>query len=112
MGENQPGRISQTTHMAVMVSPDYFQYNDQTALSNPFQHLPGTLGKTPEDIRKAAKEEFDGMVNVLKSHGIDIRVMPSRWDTPDAVFPNNWFSHHQSPENESGTLILYPMYAS
>ena len=30
-------------------------------------------------------------------------------DTPDAVFPNNWFSTHTDLECGQCTLVLYPM---
>jgi len=30
-------------------------------------------------------------------------------DTPDAVFPNNWFSTHSDFECGESTLVLYPM---
>ena len=29
--------------------------------------------------------------------------------TPDAVFPNNWFSTHSERECGQNTLVLYPM---
>ena len=86
-----------------MVKPTYFGFNAQTAKTNVFQHkITGPLDKT----RKEASKEFKEMVRELRSNGIDILVLPSRKDvaTPDAVFPNNWFSSH-----EDKIIVLYPM---
>jgi hypothetical protein len=48
------------------------------------------------------------MVQVLRDNGIRVFVLPARSTiaTPDSLFPNNWFSHHQED-----TLVLYPMLA-
>ncbi|MDO8503473.1 MAG: arginine deiminase-related protein [bacterium] len=106
-------RPSQTTDTAVMVSPDQFGFNSQTAATNIFQTRPEETGLSPQEVRDAALEEFNGMVKTLRDHGITILVLPSpsRKDvvTPDAVFPNNWFSHHQN--HQGGLLIWYPMLA-
>ncbi len=89
-----------------MIRPDHFGYNPQTAVSNPFQHKPKEMHKTTEEIRTAAIKEFKKMVKKLKKNGLDVLVLPSRADviTPDAVFPNNWFSTHQD-----GKVVLYPL---
>ena len=94
---------SQTTHTILMVSPDYFGFNSQTATTNVFQKLP-SLPDT--QIQKNAFAEFKKMVKMLRAHHIQVLVLPSRKNviTPDAVFPNNWFSMH-----EDGTLVIYPM---
>lgn len=96
----------QSTATVVMVRPDHFGFNAQTAETNPFQHIPEVLHKNNQEIRNAVLFEFEQMVKILKKHGIEVLVLPSRKDivTPDAVFPNNWFSHH-----EENKLILYPM---
>ncbi len=90
----------------VMVRPDHFGFNAQTASTNPFQHTPQAIHKSGKEIRDAALEESATMIRTLRANGIDVLVIPSRSDviTPDAIFPNNWFSHHHD-----GKLVLYPM---
>lgn len=89
----------------LMVSPDQFGYNAETAGSNSFQHE-SDLPKTR--LRNQAMSEFKQMVEQLESEKIRVLVLGSRVGvvTPDAVFPNNWFSHH-----EDGRLVVYPMMA-
>jgi hypothetical protein len=85
----------------VMVRPLYFSVNEETAADNAFQGS-GAAG----DAARAVAE-FDEMADQLRAHGIEVVVFDqSTRETPDAVFPNNWFSTH-----EDGTLVLYPMYA-
>jgi len=98
-----PSNSPQLTDTVVMVSPDQFGYNPETAETNVFQNKP------PQEeaaLRDAALTEFNGMVAALRARGVNVLVLSSRADaiTPDAVFPNNWFSLHAD-----GTLALYPM---
>lgn len=88
-----------------MVSPDKFGFNPQTAATNVFQHIPSASEK---EVRDKAMKEFSEMVSILEKEKIKVLILGSRVDviTPDAVFPNNWFSHHQD-----GKLVLYPMMA-
>jgi hypothetical protein len=98
--------LRQSTSHVLMVKPNHFGYNSQTASSNPFQHNPNELHKSSEEIRAAALKEFEAMIKKLEVNGIDVLVLPSRSDviTPDAVFPNNWFSTHQD-----GRVVFYPL---
>lgn len=95
---------SQITHTVIMVRPDHFGYNSETAKTNMFQHTPAGLSKT--QIRDQVLAEFAHVVANLRAAGVHVIVLPSRTDviTPDALFPNNWFSYHQD-----GTLIFYTM---
>lgn len=89
-----------------MIRPGSFKYNDQTAVNNSFQTL-DDLGRS-EDLNKIVLEEFDNFVLQLKSKGINVIVMhdtPTP-EKPDAIFPNNWVSFHQS-----GTVLTYPMFS-
>ncbi len=96
---------TQLAHTLLMVEPTTFGYNPQTAKSNTFQHK-ATV--TDVAIQQNAQNEFTQAVSVLRSHDLDILVMPSPSGVvvPDAVFPNNWFSVH-----DQATLVLYPMLA-
>lgn len=89
----------------VMVSPDKFGFNPQTAGTNPFQH---NIALPPQKLRDRAMNEFRNMVAILEKEKIRTLILGSRIDvvTPDAVFPNNWFSHHRD-----GKLVVYPMFA-
>ena len=94
---------SQTTDTILMVSPDSFGYNLQTAGSNSFQNRPDN---DPETIRAKALEEFKGMTEKLSGLGVNLLILSTDdgRDTPDAVFPNNWFATY-----EDGTVVLFPM---
>jgi len=91
------------TNTIVMISPDYFGFNLQTSKSNYFQNRPR---HSIRQVRKEANFEFNNMVITLMHEGIDVIILHSleNSDTPDSVFPNNWFSTHSS-----GELVLYPM---
>ncbi len=88
-----------------MVRPVDFRYNDETGADNEFQVAP----RIPADqLASAVVAEFDGMVRTLRSAGVEVLVLEKNRglgvETPDAVFPNNWFS-----TEHDGTLIFYPM---
>lgn len=93
------------TDTVVMVSPDSFGYNPQTAGTNVFQHTELSLGLTPGTVRDKAFREYSFVKDILKANAIRVLELSSPdGHCPDAIFPNNWFSHH-----EDGTLISYPM---
>ncbi|MFN4818004.1 MAG: arginine deiminase-related protein, partial [Ignavibacteria bacterium] len=96
---------SDMAHAVLMVRPNAFGFNPETAASNAFQAE--SLGNVRE-IAINALREFDAMVEVLLKNHIDVIIIEDTESphTPDAVFPNNWFSTH-----EDGTVILYPMMA-
>ncbi len=94
---------AQTTSCILMVSPDSFAYNRETAGSNSFQNKPEL---EVDALRKKALEEFNGMTQKLTGEGIDVLVLSNdtEVEVPDAVFPNNWFATY-----EDGTVMLFPM---
>src|SRR5450631_2685124 len=93
----------QTTSKVLMIRPMHFMYNAETAVNNSFQ-VKGDAG----NIAEKAIQEFDGMVKIMHNAGIDVTVVEDSAEphTPDAIFPNNWISFH-----ESGIYCLYPMFA-
>ncbi|MFA9288944.1 MAG: citrulline utilization hydrolase CtlX [Weeksellaceae bacterium] len=93
------------TDTVVMISPDAFGYDPATAESNAFQNKPT---QSAEETKDLALSEFNTAVDTLRAAGVNVIVCPSNKNemTPDAVFPNNWFSTH-----EDGTFVLYPMKA-
>ena len=95
--------LNQISDTVLMVRPKNFGFNSETASTNYFQ-------KDGEgaDIATQAVFEFDNVVKLLRSVGIEVLVADENDDviTPDAVFPNNWFA---CPGNH--ILILFPMMA-
>jgi hypothetical protein len=93
----------QNTSKVLMIRPLHFGYNAETAVNNSFQ-----VKGDPENLAEKAVQEFDLFVTALKNEGIDVTVVEDSPDphTPDAIFPNNWISFH-----ESGIYCLYPMFA-
>lgn len=101
--------LAQLTDTVLMISPDSFGFNDQTASTNAFQNnLPADSKDNP---RSRAFSEFHDSVDLLRRNGIRVMVCPSKTDvnTPDAVFPNNWISFHN--EAKGINAVLYPMLA-
>ncbi len=99
-------RNVQAPTAVVMVRPHRFSVNAETGLDNAFQASP--LEHSVDLIASAAREEFDGCVDALVATGVRVHVFDDfgQFDTPDSVFPNNWFSTHAG-----GRIAIYPMYA-
>lgn len=95
----------QTSSTILMVRPANFGFNPETAENNFYQQQDG---RSSEEIKALAQQEFDSFVALLKDQGVKVLVIEDT-EKPiktDAVFPNNWFSTHPD-----GKLILYPMYS-
>ncbi len=92
-----------TTQTVLMVPPEGFQFNAQTAVSNDYQHQ---IKDT--DFLKKANNEFYSMVAKLRNNGVKVIILHQDHALPDAVFPNNWFSTHVDSHGKT-TLVLYPM---
>lgn len=93
--------MAKTARQIIMVKPDYFAYNSEAAVSNSFQNK---IDLANEEIIAKVLIEFKNAVKRIKSTGVIADVFDSLPNTPDAVFPNNWFSTH-----ENGSMIIYPM---
>ncbi len=94
---------TQCARTVLMVRPASFYANPETLASNAFQHVvplsaTGTLA--------AAQAEFDRAAETLAAAGVEVVVAEAlaAADTPDALYPNNWFSTHAD-----GRVLLYPM---
>lgn len=95
--------MRQITDTILMVRPVAFRMNEETAVNNYFQKkLEG------DDINALAAKEFNGLVEKLRSVGVNVIVVDDILEdnTPDSIFPNNWVSFHQD-----GQIALYPMFA-
>ena len=89
-----------------MVRPVNFRMNEQTAVNNYYQQNVKKELVLATTIK--AQQEFDDFVEKLKKAGINVVVISdtAEFDTPDAIFPNNWISFH-----ENGSVAVYPMFA-
>ncbi|MEO0420805.1 MAG: arginine deiminase-related protein [Pseudomonadota bacterium] len=89
-----------------MVRPREFASNPQTKASNAIQRF--DEAPPADQAQREALTQFEALVAALRDAGVTVVVVdddPSVW-TPDAVFPNNWFSTHAD-----GRFVLYPMLA-
>ena len=99
----------QRTHNILMIRPAAFRMNEETAGNNYYQKVLDNLSS--EEVMDKAIEEFDAMVETLRSEGVNVIVFEDNpdTDTPDCLFPNNWISFHTS--GSTGRVGLYPMFA-
>lgn len=95
--------MKQHTHSIAMLRPASFGFNEQTSGNNHFQNA----AYQNASLQHQALYEFDQMVALLRSHGVDVLVLNDNTEAtlPDAVFLNNWFCCRQK------TLHLFPMWA-
>lgn len=100
-------RSNQAPKAVVMVRPSQFRSNPETAADNSFQTMHSQ--SRGREIADAAYREVTDVVKTLRSEGVVVHLFDddgSR-DTPDSVFPNNWFSTHVG-----GHIAIYPMYTA
>ncbi len=96
--------LLQAPDAAVMIRPLAFHSNPETLADNAFQRRSNDPFTA---IAAKALAEFDGAVATLRDHGVTVHTFDddgSR-DTPNSVFPNNWFSTHVG-----GHVAIYPMH--
>ena len=100
-----PGiRSIQAPAAVVMVRPHRFRPNAETAADNTFQTGAG-LGSAAR-VAEAAYREVTQAALFLENAGVRVHLFEDLGDkdTPDSVFPNNWFSTHPG-----GHVAIYPM---
>jgi hypothetical protein len=93
----------------VMMRPHRFQPNPETAADNTFQRSTGESGAMAASaIAQAARDEVTAAAARLEAAGVRVHLFDDAGErqTPDSVFPNNWFSTHPG-----GRIALYPMYS-
>jgi len=98
-------RFIQAPAAVVMIRPHRFHPNPETASDNAFQRTDGDL--SVKEIAKKAYNEVTNVAALLENEGVRVHVFEDRGEkeTPDSVFPNNWFSTHPG-----GHVAIYPMY--
>ena len=98
-------RSVQAPSAVIMIRPHHFSPNAETARDNAFQR--DAAGLESDAVAAAAREEADHAAEALRAAGVRVHVFDDRGtETPDSVFPNNWFSTHPG-----GHVALYPMFA-
>ncbi|WP_321365741.1 citrulline utilization hydrolase CtlX [uncultured Desulfuromusa sp.] len=90
----------------VIIRPHRFHPNPETASDNAFQRI-DTKRTTRQAAEDAYREVSEAAVKLEKS-GILVHIFEDHGEkeTPDSVFPNNWFSTHPG-----GHVAVYPMYS-
>ena len=94
--------VLQAPEAAVMIRPLAFRSNPETLADNAFQRRSDNAG-----VAASALTEFDAAVKTLRAQGVTLHTFDDDGarDTPDSVFPNNWFSTHIG-----GHIAIYPMH--
>ncbi|RDJ98020.1 citrulline utilization hydrolase CtlX [Paraburkholderia lacunae] len=93
----------------VMIRPHCFHPNPETAADNAFQRAGEVRSRTEAALlATAARDEVSAAVETLEAAGVRVHVFDDRGEnqTPDSVFPNNWFSTHPG-----GHVAVYPMHS-
>lgn len=88
----------------VMVRPHHFSPNPETRADNVFQSGDGV--RTAGEIAEDAFDQVTRMADRLRAAGVTVHLFEDEGrDTPDSVFPNNWFSTHSG-----GHVAIFPMF--
>ncbi|MBA6337673.1 amidinotransferase [Colwellia sp. BRX8-7] len=94
----------QAPNAVVMIRPHHFFPNEETKQDNSFQ---STELVNQEQIKALAFDQVTSAASILAEEGIVVHLFEDEGlETPDSVFPNNWFSTHSG-----GQVAIYPMYA-
>ena len=97
-------RSVQAPSAAVMIRPHCFRPNPETEADNAFQSKPND--QELSKLAARAYEEVTLAAETLRELGVRIDLFEDNsGDTPDSVFPNNWFSTHPG-----GHVAIYPMF--
>jgi hypothetical protein len=95
-----------TAKEVIMVKPLHFVFNIQAAEDNVF--MKNNYRESVESLQHKAISEFNELVEKLRRAGVTVHQFEHSKETPDSVFPNNWFSTHRV-ECDSPSYLLYPM---
>ena len=94
----------QAPSAVAMIRPHNFFPNPETAADNSFQN---TVSQDElHSVHLLAYEQVTATAEKLEELGVRVHLFDDATkDTPDSVFPNNWFSTHAD-----GRICVYPMY--
>lgn len=94
----------QAPNAVVMIRPHHFYPNEETEQDNSFQTK---IQMDKQKIQSLAYEQVTTASKILEAEGVIVHTFEDEGhETPDSVFPNNWFSTHTG-----GQIAIYPMYA-
>jgi hypothetical protein len=94
----------QAPNAVVMIRPHHFCPNEETKQDNSFQSRE-SIDK--QQVKAKAFEQVTAAGRILEAEGVFVHTFEDEgFETPDSVFPNNWFSTHTG-----GQIAIYPMYA-
>lgn len=101
-----PIRSIQAPAAVVMVRPHAFTPNPETAEDNTFQST--SLAIPAQALGETARSEVTEAAARLETEGVRVHLFDDFGsnNTPDSVFPNNWFSTHPG-----GHVAIYAMYS-
>lgn len=96
----------QAPSAVVMIRPHAFESNPETQADNAFQK--NTPAADRALLAQRAYEEVTQAAQTLTQAGVRVHLFEDHGEhnTPDSVFPNNWFSTHAG-----GHIALFPMYS-
>ena len=108
--QGEVGKLhTQSSNEVLMVAPTAFEFNESCAEDNHFMsQVSQEEGK--EGARSIVLQEYSGLYDMLtKQVGVKVHLFRHNEShgTPDACFPNNWFSTHS--ELGHRTLVTYPL---
>lgn len=91
----------QSTAVVLMISPEAFEWNAETAQDNSFMNQIKGI-----DVGARVLSEHNAWVSLLRKKGCHVTLFShtKEHQTPDACFPNNWISTHNAQ-----CAVLYPM---
>ena len=86
-----------------MIRPHHFTPNAATSADNGFQAQRSDL--SADEIAARAQAEMTAAAEALDAAGVTVHLFEDDTrETPDSVFPNNWFSTHPG-----GQVAVFPM---
>jgi hypothetical protein len=99
-------RSIQAPAAVVIIRPHRFHPNPETASDNVFQRT--DANRTDKQTAEDTYREVGEAALQLEKEGVRVHIFEDRGEkeTPDSVFPNNWFSTHPG-----GHIAVYPMYS-
>lgn len=84
--QRYPALHNPTPRAVMLVQPEGFYVNSESALDNHYMDLEHTV-----DADRAVRQ-FQGLVKAIRAIGTEVVVFPGDARTPDDVFPNNVFA--------------------
>lgn len=94
----------QAPNAIVMIRPHHFCPNEETKQDNSFQ---ARASFDKQQVKTQAYDQVTTAGKILEAEGVVVHTFEDKGvETPDSVFPNNWFSTHTG-----GQIAIYPMYA-